>query len=75
MKYASALIAVVALVCASYAQTFRGGVEGTVTDSSGAAITQAQVTAKSSDTGLARSTQTDDQGSTSSPSCPWATTR
>ena len=62
MKYASALIAVVALVCASYAQTFRGGVEGTVTDSSGAAITQAQVTAKSSDTGLARSTQTDDQG-------------
>ncbi len=62
MKYGSALIAVVALVCASYAQTFRGGVEGTVTDSSGAAIAQAQVTAKSSDTGLARSTQTDDQG-------------
>lgn len=62
MKHGSALIAVVALVCASYAQTFRGGVEGTVTDSSGAAIAQAQVTAKNADTGLARSTQTDDQG-------------
>jgi len=62
MTYRSALIAVVALVCASYAQTFRGGVEGTVTDSSGAAIAQAQVTAKNADTGLVRSTQTDDQG-------------
>ncbi len=62
MKHASAVIAVLALVCASYAQTFRGGVEGTVTDSTGAAIPQAQVTAKNAGTALTRTTQTDDQG-------------
>jgi hypothetical protein len=62
MKQGSALIAVVVLVCASYGQTFRGGVEGTVTDSTGAAIPQALVTAKNAGTGLTRTTQTDDQG-------------
>lgn len=62
MKPATVLIAVLALVCASCAQTFRGGVEGTIADSTGAAIPQAQVTAKNIGTGLTRSIQTDPEG-------------
>src|SRR6266700_809225 len=44
------------------AQTFRGGIQGTVTDSTGASIAGADVTVKSLDTGLARTVKTDDQG-------------
>jgi outer membrane receptor protein involved in Fe transport len=62
MKQASVLIAVVAVVCASYAQTFRGGIEGTVIDSTGAAIPQAEITARNAATGLTRTTQSDSQG-------------
>ncbi|MGC2321832.1 MAG: carboxypeptidase-like regulatory domain-containing protein, partial [Terriglobales bacterium] len=62
MKPASVVIAVLALVCASSAQTFRGGIEGTIADSTGAAVPQAQVTAKNLGTGLSRDTQTDTQG-------------
>ena len=62
MKNASIPIAVLALVSVSYAQTFRGGIEGTVTDSAGAAIPQAQVTAKNVGTDLSRTTETNDQG-------------
>ena len=62
MKPASVLVAVLALVCASSAQTFRGGIEGTIADSTGAAVPQAQVTAKNLGTGLTRDTQTDMQG-------------
>ena len=44
------------------AQTFRGGIEGTVTDASGAAIAAARVTATDPATGTSRSVQTDDAG-------------
>jgi outer membrane receptor protein involved in Fe transport len=44
------------------AQTFRGGIEGTVTDTSGAAVAAAKVTATDPATGTTRSVQTDDSG-------------
>ena len=44
------------------AQTFRGGIQGTVTDSTGASIAGADVTVKSADTGLVRTVKTDDEG-------------
>lgn len=44
------------------AQTFRGGVQGTVTDSTGAAVAGADVTVTSSDTGLTRTAQTNSDG-------------
>lgn len=50
------------LSIALVAQTFRGGIQGTITDSSGAAIPGADVTVKSADTGLIRNIQTDSAG-------------
>ncbi len=44
------------------AQTFRGGIQGTVSDSSGAAVAGAQVTVASPDTGLTRTVDTDADG-------------
>src|SRR6478752_1144330 len=44
------------------AQTFRGGIQGTVTDASGAAVIGADVTVKSADTGLTRTVATNDEG-------------
>src|SRR5207245_5724924 len=44
------------------AQTFRGGIEGTVTDSTGAAVAGAQVTVSNPATGLTRPATTGDQG-------------
>src|SRR3954454_24872382 len=44
------------------AQTFRGGIQGTVTDSSGAAIAQAQVKIVNEGTGLERTVTTDASG-------------
>lgn len=51
----------------SPAQTFRGSVVGTVTDSSGAAVPGATVTVKNEDTGLTRTTVTSEDGSYSVP--------
>jgi Carboxypeptidase regulatory-like domain/TonB-dependent Receptor Plug Domain len=45
-----------------FAQTFRGGIQGTVTDSSGAAIAQAQVKIVNAGTGLERTVVTDESG-------------
>jgi outer membrane receptor protein involved in Fe transport len=45
-----------------FAQTFRGGIQGTVTDSSGAAVIGAEVTVKSADTGLTRTVTTNTEG-------------
>src|SRR5579859_643345 len=59
------LASVCFLLCLSgaiIAQTFRGGIQGTVTDSSGAAVAGADVTVKNTDTGLVRTAKTDDQG-------------
>src|ERR1700750_2142978 len=45
------------------AQTFRGGIQGVISDPNGAVIGGADVTVTNSDTGLTRTTQTDEAGS------------
>jgi len=52
----------VLLVISGRAQTFRGGIQGCVTDASGAAIPGAQVTVTTTDTGLTRSAVTGGDG-------------
>ncbi|HVS83352.1 MAG TPA: TonB-dependent receptor [Pyrinomonadaceae bacterium] len=47
----------------SSAQTFRGGIQGTVTDPNGAVIPGVDVTITNPETGLTRTTQTDNDGS------------
>src|ERR1039457_6633640 len=58
------LSAFLAYVCtpAAMAQTFRGSILGTITDSSGAAIAGAQVKVFSSSTGLSRIISANDRG-------------
>jgi hypothetical protein len=58
------LIVVLVLLASTslLSQTFRGGILGTVTDSSGAAVADAQVTATSSDSGFYRSANSDAAG-------------
>jgi hypothetical protein len=58
---------------ASHAQSFRGSILGTVTDTSGAAIPGAQVSAQNTATGLERTTQTTDDGSYLIPELPIGT--
>ncbi len=53
-----------------HAQTFRGTILGTVTDSSGGAVPGATVTIKNLDTGLTRTVSTSDDGSYSAPELP-----
>lgn len=48
--------------CALLAQTFRGGIQGTVTDSSGAVIAGAEISVSNPATGLARAAKTDGTG-------------
>jgi len=55
---------------AANAQTFRGTILGTVTDSSGAAVSGATVTVKNTDTGLLRTVTTGDDGGYSVPELP-----
>src|SRR5215470_9870123 len=57
----------------SQAQTFRGTILGTVSDTSGAIIPEAAVTAKNVTTGLERSTKTDSSGNYSIPELPIGT--
>jgi hypothetical protein len=52
------------------AQTFRGTILGTVTDTSGASVAAATVTIKNTDTGLTRTVTTSDDGSYSVPELP-----
>ena len=54
--------AIFLLACALQAQTFRGGIDGTVTDSTGAAVAGAKVTVSNPATGLTRPATTGDQG-------------
>ena len=56
------LVLIFCISTLSLAQTFRGGILGTVTDSSGAAVADTQVTATSSDSGFSRSTNSDAEG-------------
>jgi outer membrane receptor protein involved in Fe transport len=52
------------------AQTFRGTILGTVTDSSGLPVAGATVTVKNADTGLIRTVSTTDDGSYAAPELP-----
>ena len=62
------------LFCGSAAaQTFRGTILGTVTDSSGAAVAGASVTVKNTGTGLTRAVTTDEDGAYSVPELPIGT--
>jgi len=54
----------------TFAQTFRGTILGSVTDSSGAAVPGATVTIKNLDTGLVRTVSTSDDGSYAAPELP-----
>src|SRR5262245_30411256 len=54
----------------SLAQTFRGGIQGTVSDATGAAIPGAEVVATSVGTGLSRSQVTDTEGNYYFPELP-----
>ena len=63
--FSSVLFSLVLLLCLSstlLSQTFRGGIQGTVTDSTGAAVAGADITVKSADTGLVRTGKTNDEG-------------
>src|SRR4051794_25187151 len=55
------------------AQTFRGTILGTVTDPSGAVVSNAKVTVKNTGTGLERATETSGDGSYSLPELPIGT--
>ncbi|HEY8716161.1 MAG TPA: TonB-dependent receptor [Candidatus Acidoferrum sp.] len=59
-----------ALTGSASAQTFRGTILGTVTDTSGLAISGANVSVKNNDTGLTRTATTGDDGSYSAPELP-----
>src|SRR5690348_941053 len=58
------------LVSIASAQTFDGTSLGTVTDPNGAVIPGAQITIKSTSTGLERSTTTDENGNYTVPELP-----
>ena len=62
LKLFIVLFALTAVSTAIYAQTFRGGITGVVTDSSGAAVAGAAVKATNADTGLQRQTLTSNVG-------------
>jgi hypothetical protein len=76
MKVKSCLaVGIVSLVLAvvASAQTFRGTILGTVTDSSGAVVSGATVKVRNVDTGLERTTQTTPDGSYAVPELPIGT--
>src|SRR5690348_5979555 len=56
------LMTVLLFSCVLSAQTFRGAIQGTVTDSTGAAVPGAQVTVTSVDTNLSRTAATGETG-------------
>lgn len=70
MKNVIRVIAYMAISTCMYAQTTDGGIRGSVTDSSGASITGANVTARNLDTGLSQATVTSDAGVYSVPNLP-----
>src|SRR6266567_3428219 len=57
------ILVVLSFAAAAEAQTFRGTILGTVTDTSGLAVAGATITVKNTETGLARATQTTADGS------------
>lgn len=75
VSFTCCLLAIAALAGASAgrAQTFRGTILGTVTDSSGLAVAGATVTIKNTGTGLTRTVATSDDGTYSVPELPIGT--
>jgi outer membrane receptor protein involved in Fe transport len=65
-----ALLFIAGWALTATAQTFRGTILGTVTDSTGAAVSEAAVTVKNIGTGLTRATVTDAAGNFSIPELP-----
>src|SRR5438445_8972157 len=65
-----AILVLAASSVPSRAQTFRGAILGTVTDSSGSAVGGATVQVKNSGTGLTRTVTTSDDGTYSVPELP-----
>jgi hypothetical protein len=72
LAIATLLMAIVFSVSTN-AQTFRGTILGTVTDTSGAAVSGATVSVKNTGTGLLRTVNTGDDGSYSAPELPIGT--
>jgi Carboxypeptidase regulatory-like domain/TonB-dependent Receptor Plug Domain/TonB dependent receptor len=70
---AASLLILGALGTTANAQTFRGIILGTVTDSSGAAVSGATVSVKNTDTGLTRTVTSGDDGGYSAPELPIGT--
>ncbi|HEY8714671.1 MAG TPA: carboxypeptidase-like regulatory domain-containing protein, partial [Candidatus Acidoferrum sp.] len=66
----AALLVLNALSGNAEAQTFRGTILGTVTDTSGLTISGANVSVRNNDTGLTRTATTGDDGSYSAPELP-----
>jgi Carboxypeptidase regulatory-like domain/TonB-dependent Receptor Plug Domain len=62
MRVARLVAVIVACASTATAQTFRGGIQGTVTDQTDAMLPGVIVTATSVDTGLSRSVETDSSG-------------
>lgn len=62
MRTLASVSLLLALAVSLAAQTFRGGVQGTVTDSSGAVVADAEITVTSPSTGFSRSSKTDNTG-------------
>jgi hypothetical protein len=71
--FCAALILTGVAATPASAQTFRGTILGTVTDTSGAAVLNAKVTAHNVDTGVDRSTDTSSDGSYLIPELPIGT--
>ena len=69
----AAILLVAIFAAPGWAQTFRGTILGTVTDSSGAAVAGATVTIKNVDTGLVRTTVSTGDGTYSVPELPIGT--
>lgn len=67
MKLAFLTLVILLTAVLAQAQTFRGTVLGTVTDADGAVIGGASITAKNIDTGIERTTVTDEAGNFSLP--------
>jgi hypothetical protein len=62
-RLVSTILVILSLAVADHAQTFRGTILGTVTDSSGLAVAVATITVKNIETGLVRTSQTTADGS------------
>src|SRR5713226_6661807 len=70
MKALAGFLICMLLTVSVYGQTTNGSIQGTVTDSSGATLSRATVTARNLDTGLTNSTVTTDAGLYSLPNLP-----